>query len=110
MANPENLIPHRFKPGASGNPGGKTSEQRRKEIENAEKATFIRGRLLDRIVNLIKEDPDSVDPTGDILKLIKDSEDRGLGQPKSTTEIGGIDGQPIPVQEIRRTIIDPADK
>ena len=103
-----NLKP--FKPGQSGNPGGKTSEQRRKEIENAEKATFIRGRLLDRIVKLIEEDPDSVDPTGDILKLIKDSEDRGLGQPKSTTEIGGIDGQPIPVQEIRRTIIDPADK
>ena len=97
-----NLKP--FKPGQSGNPGGKTSEQRRKEIENAEKATFIRGRLLDRIVNLIKEDPDSVDPTGDILKLIKDSEDRGLGQPKSTTEIGAVEGAP---PAITLTIVKP---
>lgn len=109
MANPENLTPHRFKPGQSGNPGGKTSEQRRKEIENAEKATFIRSALLDRIVKLIEEAQaigadEGVELSGELLKLIKDSEDRGLGQPKATTEIGGIDGE---VPAITLTIVKP---
>ena len=74
----------RFKKGQSGNPGGKTKEQKRIEIENAERAMRIRDRFLRSLeAKLNDSDMDAVlellDPQA--LKLIKDSEDRGLGAP-----------------------------
>lgn len=81
-----------FQPGQSGNPGGKTSEQRRLEIENAARATRIRSALLAKLEEHI--DPVTGlftdDLTGEVLKLVKDSEDRGLGAPQQTVaaEIG----------------------
>ena len=44
---------HQFKPGDVGNPGGKTSEQRKLEIANAERATRIRGRFLEALEGLM---------------------------------------------------------
>ncbi len=86
-----------FKPGQSGNPGGKSSEQRRLEIENAEIATQLRSRLLRSLVTEFDE-IDAKDGTiagaikTEILKLIKDSEDRGLGTPIATVQGTGEAG------------------
>lgn len=118
MANPNpdrsGLRP--FEPGQSGNPGGKTSAQRKLEVENAEKATRLQAFLLDREIGAITEPADvaasehvrqaladvlsptqlqtvlstlTVALTNERLKLIKDAQDRGLGTPKQTAEIDG---------------------
>ena len=87
MANEQNLAPP-WQPGQSGNPGGKTSAQRKLEVENAERATRIRAALLAKIEAAIDPETGAFtdDLSGDILKLIKDSEDRGLGAPKQTVD------------------------
>ncbi len=82
----------RFKPGQSGNPGGKTSAQRKMEIANAERATRIRMRLL----QAIDEATMTPELTSEVLKLIKDSEDRGLGTPTNKTAFTDSDGNDIP--------------
>ena len=73
-----------FKPGQTGNPGGKSSEQKRLELENAEAAMRIRSRFLRSLEAKLNEgDMDAVLEMMDAqaLKLLKDSEDRGLGAP-----------------------------
>jgi hypothetical protein len=77
-----------FAPGQSGNPGGKTSAQRKLEVENAEKATRIHAALLDQFIKLIEEG-EQVALEANLLKLVKDAQDRGLGAPKQTTELEG---------------------
>lgn len=95
----------RFKKGQSGNPGGITSEQRKAEIRNAELATKIRTRLLEAVNATLQEDTSTAAALerieGNILKLIKDSEDRGLGAPKSSVDLSNEDGslKPQPIQE-----------
>lgn len=79
-----------FKPGQSGNPGGKTSDQKRLELENAERAMRIRDRLLRSVeAKLAESDMDSslefVEAA--MLKLLKDSEDRGLGAPVQSVDM-----------------------
>jgi hypothetical protein len=99
--------------GQSGNPGGKTSEQRQREIRNAEMATRLHEHMLEREVALIDEPVDLRNPeivaalkgivtdkqleaivshmemtlTNERLKLIKDAQDRGLGSPKEYVEM-----------------------
>ena len=82
----------KWKPGQSGNPGGKTSAQRKMEIENAERATRIRMRLL----QAIDEAEMTPELTSEVLKLIKDSEDRGLGTPTNKQAFTDSDGNDIP--------------
>lgn len=82
--NPNPSPATRFKPGQTANPGGKTKEQKRIEIENAERAMRIRDRFLRSLeAKLNDSDMDAVLEMMDAqaLKLLKDSEDRGLGQP-----------------------------
>lgn len=73
----------------NGNPNGKTSEQKRLEIENAERAMRIRDRLLRSVeAKLNESDMDAAVEFVEaaMLKLLKDSEDRGLGQPVQPTD------------------------
>lgn len=97
MANPNpdmsGLKP--FKPGESGNPGGKTSEQRANEIKAAEISSRLRLKMLEALEAEQSDILDRLDPQ--TLKLFKDSEDRAHGTPKATTEIGGPDGGEIPI-------------
>lgn len=79
MAGIDNLKP--WQPGQSGNPGGKTSAQRKLEVENAEKATRIRAAMLDQVIAAIDAGA-VIEINGDTLRLVKDSEDRGLGAPE----------------------------
>lgn len=88
--NPNPSPSTRFKPGNPGNPAGKTSAQRKLEIENAEIATRIRNKLLlgmaERIEGLEGQEL-VAELRNELLKLIKDSEDRGLGAPKQDVEV-----------------------
>jgi len=90
----------RFKKGDIPNPGGKTSEQRKAEIRNAELATKIRTRLLEAVNATLQEDTSTVAALerieGNILKLIKESEDRGLGMPKASVDLTSEDGTMTP--------------
>jgi hypothetical protein len=90
-----------FKPGQSGNPGGKTSDQRKMEIANAERATRIRGRFLEALEGLMNEHPEKETLiaerlTGEVLRLIKEAEDRGLGTPKQSVDLSSQDGSMTP--------------
>lgn len=75
----------RFKPGTPGNPGGKTSEQKRLEMQNAEAAMRIRARALHaveaKLAECSTEQAIEMLVEAAMLKLLKDSEDRGLGAP-----------------------------
>ena len=74
MANPSpeiaNLKP--FEPGQSGNPGGKSTAQRKAEVEAAEDVS------------------DMIEPA--TLRLLKDSEDRAFGLPSQPLEHSNPDG------------------
>jgi hypothetical protein len=91
----------RFKPGDVGNPGGKTSEQRKMEIANAERATRIRGRFLEALEGLMLEHPEKETLiedrlTSEVLRLIKESEDRGLGTARQSVDMTSSDGSMTP--------------
>jgi len=82
--NPNPSPETRFGAGNKANPIGKTAETKRLEITNAEKAMRIRERFLTSFEAKLAEcDMDKVLALIDAnsLKLLKDSEDRGLGSP-----------------------------
>lgn len=88
----------RFGAGNKANPQGKTSAQRKAEIENAEKATLIRSRLLDAVIEAIEVDGVSITMVeAAMLKLLKDSEDRGLGTAVQSVNIESPEGTMTPV-------------
>jgi len=87
-----------FGAGNKANPQGKTSAQRKAELANAEKATKLRGRLLDAVLKAT----DGADISTEfveaaILKLIKDSEDRGLGTSVQSVNVESPNGTMTPV-------------
>jgi hypothetical protein len=91
----------RFKKGDIPNPGGKTSEQKKMELENAARATRIRARMLEALEGVMNEHPEKEKIVSDLikaemLKLIKDSEDRGLGTPKASVDVSSPDGTMSP--------------
>lgn len=84
----------------SRNPGGKTSEQRKMEVRNAELATAIRLKLLEALHGAVSQDASNATALekiqSDVLKLLKDSEDRGLGTPKTSIDLTSEDGSMSP--------------
>ena len=98
--NPNPSPKTRFKPGVGPNPGGKTSEQKRIEMRNAEMAMAIRERVLHAALAKLNElSTDEVLESyvdAAMLKLLKDSEDRGLGQPVQPTDHTSSDGSMTP--------------
>ena len=102
----------RFGAGNNANPQGKTSEQKKLEIENAVRATRLRGRFLlsleaqieiaDRAHEKAREEGEDVGEihtatpmamiTSEILKLLKDTEDRGLGTSAQSIALTNPDG------------------
>jgi Tfp pilus assembly protein PilX len=83
--NPNPSPATRFGVGNRANPNGKTSEQKRLELANAEAAMRIRERILRAAEAKLNEcsTDEVLDQFVDaaMLKLLKDSEDRGLGAP-----------------------------
>jgi hypothetical protein len=98
MANPNPLTDHLnpWKPGQSGNPGGKTSAHRKAEIEAAELAAKARLGLVQAFANLVDGRATDAERialvNSDALRLLKDSEDRGFGAPKSSMDLSSEDG------------------
>ena len=90
-------VSKQFKAGQSGNPGGKTSKQRKAEIANAEKATLIRGRLLSAVIEATENGASLEHIEAAMLKLIKDSEDRGLGTAVQSVNVESPNGTMTPV-------------
>lgn len=95
-----------FGAGENANPQGKTSEQRKAEIANAEKATLIRGRLLDAVIAATQEGASIMHIEAAMLKLIKDAEDRGLGTAVQSINVESPLGTMTP-KAITRTVVDP---
>jgi hypothetical protein len=98
MANPNPSPENRFRPGQSGNPGGKSSEHVEAERKAAEISALMRLQVLSTMqekVSKITESPDaSLDDIlklldGDVLRLFKDSEDRAHGTPRQSVEHSG---------------------
>ncbi len=102
MANPNPSPETRFQPGNNANPGGKTPEMKRLEMEAAMMSVKLRHDALSAMtekVAKIKELPDAslqdvlMLINGDVLRLFKDSEDRAHGTPKATVEGAGANGE-----------------
>lgn len=86
----------RFGAGNKANPIGKTSKQRKAEIANAEKATLVRGRLLDAVIEATAGGASLEFIEAGILKLIKDAEDRGLGTAVQSMNVESPNGTMTP--------------
>jgi len=112
MANPDPSPNTRF--GAeNGNQSGKgkTSEQRRFEVEAAEMSAKLRHMALSEMMEKAIQGSNALDyMDANGLKLIKDSEDRAHGTPKATSEVSGPNGGAIPISEVKYTIYDPVAK
>lgn len=100
VGNKKPPVHSQFKKGQVGNPGGKTSQQKRRELRNAELATKIRGRMLRALHKLIEDKTDeeivTEQLTSEALKLIKDSEDRGLGTAVNVSTVQQLNGADTP--------------
>ncbi len=82
--NPNPSPATRFQVGNNGNPKGKTSDQKKIELRNAEAAMRIRERMLQATEANLDAMTDAdimklIEPA--MLKLLADSEARGLGAP-----------------------------
>ena len=96
--NPNPSPATRFKKGDVGNPKGKTSEQKKLEmntavaaLRNAEAAIRIRERVLRaaeaRLNELSSEEVIAEYVEAAMLKLLTDSETRGLGAPQQAVDV-----------------------
>lgn len=90
----------RFKPGQSGNPGGKTSAQRKAEVEAAEKAALIRDNLLGAVLRDMQINPETekmlAHLKADVLRLVTDTLDRAHGKPAQAVDHTSSDGSMSP--------------
>lgn len=82
MANPNPSPATRFRFGQVANPAGKTSQQRKQEIRNAELAAHVRGLILEAVMAELEANPDGFLDLArfDLLQFLKDTENRGLGR------------------------------
>lgn len=109
MANPNPSPETRFKPGQSGNPSGKSSEQ----VEREKAASEIASRITLIGVSYVQEKLESGELdvmdilNADMMRFIKEAQDRAHGTPKTSTELSGPNGSAIPVSEVKYSIHDP---
>jgi hypothetical protein len=93
----------------NGNPTGKTAKQRDAEIANAEKATLIRGRLLDAVMVATEAGASLDHIEASILKLVKDAEDRGLGTAVQSVNVESPNGTMTPSATVSLDNLTEAD-
>lgn len=105
--NPNPSPATQFKPGKSGNPGGKTAEHVAAERKAAEMAAKMRVRILSSMQEKLEAGVDPLELlSGDIVRLFKDSEDRAHGTPKQALDHTSSDGSMTP--QPSRIIIEAA--
>lgn len=86
----------RFKPGQIANPGGKTTEQAARDAKTADLASRFREKLLSAVMEKVEGGENALDLlTADIIRVLKDSEDRAHGTPKQSVEHGGDPNSPL---------------
>ena len=110
MANPNPSPETRFAPGKSGNPSGKSTETALRDHATADLASKFRHALLSSVQEKLEA---GVDPfslvTSDVIRVLKDSEDRAHGTPKQSVEHGSDPENPVR-HVIERRIVRPGDK
>ena len=98
MANPNPSPETRFKPGQVANPTGKTAEQAARDQKSADLASQFRLKVLSRVMERAEGGEDALELlTADVIRVLKDSEDRAHGTPKQSVEHGGEGGGPLQV-------------
>ena len=91
MANPNPSPATRFGPGNKANPSGKSSELQRLEREAAEMAARLRHKMLSGLTEKAEWGENAADLlTSDVLRLLKDSEDRAHGTPRQSVAVDAI--------------------
>lgn len=99
-----------FQKGQSGNPGGKTSEHRAAEIKAAEMAAMVQADLVEALYNTVQAatgDEQRLDAIrSDVLKLLKDSQDRGFGAPQVHVDNTSSDGSMSPSTKTGDAVLD----
>ena len=86
--NPNPSPATRFKAGQAANPGGRTSESLRRDRDTAEKSSQLRNVLISRTMEILKSDPLApIELSTELLRLLKDSEDRAHGTPRQAVDI-----------------------
>lgn len=96
MANPNPSPESRFKPGRSGNPGGKTSAHRKAEIRAAEAAALVQADLVEALARVVQTAGDDMDRLAhikaEVNTLLKNAQDRGFGTPQQHVDTTSSDG------------------
>lgn len=85
-----------FKPGQSGNPGGKTSEHRQAEIRAAEAAAIVQADLVEALARVVQTAGDDLERLAhikaEVNTLLKNAQDRGFGSPQQHVDQTSSDG------------------
>lgn len=107
--NPNPSPATRFKPGQVANPGGMSPEVRARNDRTADLASQFREKLISTTMEKLAA---GVDPfellTPEVIRIVKDSEDRAHGTPKQSVEHAGEGGGPIETRlTITREIVSP---
>lgn len=98
MANPNPSPETRFKPGQVANPTGKTAEQAARDQKSADLASQFRLKVLSRVMERAEGGEDALELlTADVIRVLKDSEDRAHGTPRQSVEHTGEGGGPLQV-------------
>lgn len=101
MANPNPDPRYQWKKGQSGNPGGKTSAHRKAEVRAAEAAALVQADLVEALARVLSEAGDEQKVNNirsDVLKLLKDAQDRGFGAPVQHVDQTSSDGTMSPTK------------
>lgn len=98
MANPNPSPETRFKPGHVANPTGKTAEQAARDLRSADLASQFRLKVLSKVMESAEAGVNPLELlTPDVIRVLKDSEDRAHGTPKQSVEHAGEGGGPLQV-------------
>ena len=96
MPTPDPPEEYRFKPGQSGNPGGKTRQHRLDEIRAAEAAAKVQADLVEALAKAIEESKGNDDKLAfiraEVNALLKNAQDRAYGTPQQHVDTTSSDG------------------
>lgn len=115
MGNPNPSPATRFKPGQSGNPSGRSKKEQEAHNKSAAIAAEMKLKALSCLQDKVSDPATTADQAiemlfnADVQRMFKEVEDRAHGTPKSTTEMGGVNGTGIPMMLTVATKIVDAD-
>jgi hypothetical protein len=96
--NPNPSPETRFKPGNVANPGGMSAAVRERNDRTADMASQFREKLISATMEKLAQGFDPFELlTPEVIRIVKDSEDRAHGTPKQSVEHGGEGGGPLQV-------------